>query len=49
MQAGVVERLLLRKGEYHACTHGLRGKEGGEAIELLCRASQRLGRTLLAL
>jgi hypothetical protein len=39
MQASVMRWLLMRKDEYHACTQGPGGKEGGEAIEALCRAS----------
>jgi hypothetical protein len=39
MLAGVLKRFLKGKDEYHTCAQGWGAKEGGEAIEALCRAS----------
>jgi hypothetical protein len=34
MQAGVMERFMKGKDEYHTCTHGRGAKEGGEDTTL---------------
>jgi hypothetical protein len=39
MQATVMEKFMRRKHGCHVFTQGAGAKEGGEAIEALCRAS----------
>jgi hypothetical protein len=39
MQAGVMERFMMRRDECHTCAQGRGAKEGGEAKEALCTAS----------